>query len=536
MKKLSYISIAFAALTAFASCSKDMDAPEQNIAPAGAPRTFEVSSPETKTTLDGLHVNWAAGDEIRVYGHNTSTDTYTDNAVYELTSGAGSGTGTFTLKAGETGLNGTYDEYYAIYPAGLEANVSSTKIVFPRLNIAGFNIKGQSPAPGQCDPNLALMTAAYDGSRLVFRHGVAYVKLTIPDDGVTRVKIDFTNNCTAETPSYSPSTGAIVEAKNSANYIQSSSEMSFVKGETYYFAAIPRPGYTPTETIITLTGGDTYRTTHFTAALEAGKVYNLGMPNKGPGVAASDVNIESGDTAGSIGFTVSNLKDGGVVTSEVLTGATIASLSLGAVSFNTSTGEGSVSFTCDANTDTENAKTATVRLTYTYDTDKTATKDVTITQKKKGAVAINYSWVFSSSAFSAANAAATTVLSSTASASSNTSITWDYIGTDLTFIANKSTYNGTYIQTGGSGSDSSRCFSFVAPAAGTLTLSISSNGSSSRNITVTLAGEAVTATSGGSVNTTAATSHVYNLAAGGNVVIYSSDGQLRFYSIAYSNE
>lgn len=534
MKKLSYISIAFAALTAFASCSKDMDAPEQNIAPAGAPRTFEVSSPETKTTLDGLHVNWAAGDEIRVYGHNTSTDTYADNAVYELTSGAGSGTGTFTLKAGETGLSGTYDEYYAVYPGSLSATVTASTIALPRLNTSSHHLRGQNPAEGQCDPNLAVMTAKYDGSRLVFRHGVAYIKLTIPDNGVTKVDINFTDNCLADTPTYNSETGALSSVGNSAKNV-TSVEGTFTKGATYYFAAIPRAGYAPSTTIITLTGGDTYSTTHFTAALEVGKVYNLGMPQKNPAVTASDVNIESDATAGTIVFTVKNVK-GGSVTSEVLAGATIANLSLGAVSFNTSTGEGSVSFTCDANTDTENAKTATVRLTYTYDTDKTATKDVTITQKKKGAVAINYSWVFSSSAFSAANAAATTVLSSTASASSNTSITWDYIGTDLTFIANKSTYNGTYIQTGGSGSESSRCFSFVAPAAGTLTLSISSNGSSSRNITVMLAGEAVTATSGGSVNTTTATSHVYNLAAGGNVVIYSSDGQLRFYSIAYSNE
>ena len=255
-----------------------------------------------------------------------------------------------------------------------------------------------------------------------------------------------------------------------------------------------------------------------------------------PTITASNVTIEADDEGGTIDFTVSNLVDGGVVTKEELAGATISNLTVGAVSFDPSTGGGSISFTCDKNGDSANTKTATVRLTYTYNTDQTVTKDVTITQKKVASSSISYLWDFSSSDFSDANNSASTVLSSSQSPSSNTSITWNYIGVDLTYVANKSTYNGTYIQTGGSGSSTSRCFSFIAPESGTLTLSASSNGSSSRALTVTLDGDSVVASSGGTVTSTTPNSHVYNLTAGGTVVIYSSDGQIRYYSISYSNE
>lgn len=539
MKKLSYISIAFAALTAFTSCSKDMDAPEQNIAPAGAPRTFEVSSPETKTTLDGLHVNWAAGDEIRVYGHNTSTDTYTDNAVYELTSGAGSGTGTFTLKAGETGLSGTYDEYYAVYPGSLSATVTASTIALPRLNTSSHHLRGQNPAEGQCDPNLAVMTAKYDGSRLVFRHGVAYIKLTIPDDGVTKVDINFTNNCLADTPTYNSETGALSSVGNSAKNV-TSVEGTFTKGATYYFAAIPRDGYAPSTTTITLTGGDTYSTTHFTAALEVGKVYNLGMPQKNPAVTASDVNIESDATAGSIDFTVSNLKDGGVVTKEVLAGATIANLSFGDVSFNTTSGVGSFAFTCDENDDTENPKTATVRLTYTYDTDKTATKDVTITQKKAGsASAEKYDWNFTD-----------WDLASLSGVAKGTDITSSFNHDGLYVLPRSSgtkwnvSSSLNYVITGGNNADTytesamddrGGLFKFTTSSAGTVTVKFAANGNSERKVKVRSGAQDEVVDN---VNSSSSTSDIktatFSSIPAGTIRVYG-DSSIRVYEIHFTN-
>ncbi len=397
MKKIFYTLISLS-IVAFAACNKLGNTPEIRLEPAPAPKTFTVNVPgsyETKTTLDGLKPKWVTGDEIRVYGHNTDSDTYTDNAVYELKSGNGEGTAVFALKDGETGLSGTYDEFYAVYPSDLTVTGLPDEITLPRLNgdaIMACHLRGQNPSVGQIDPKLAIMTAKYDGATMSFRHGVSYIKLTIPDDGVTEVDIDFKTNCLADTPTYYASNGALKSVGNSSTHIKSAKDMVFIQGESYYFAAIPRSGYAPTTTKITLTGGETYSTTHFTVLPEVGKVYDLGCPSKVPAFTASNVEIEADDEAGTINFTVSNLVDGGAVTKEVLAGATIDNLSLGAVSFNTSTGVGSVSFTCDENTESD-PKTATVRLTYTYNTDQTVTKDVTITQKKVGTVTNTY-WLY----------------------------------------------------------------------------------------------------------------------------------------------
>ena len=76
MKKYLVFSIFAVAL---AACQIDIQS-ELPAEQAGtcAPASFNVVSPDTKTTLDGLHVYWAEGDKIRVYGHNTDSDTYTD--------------------------------------------------------------------------------------------------------------------------------------------------------------------------------------------------------------------------------------------------------------------------------------------------------------------------------------------------------------------------------------------------------------------------------------------------------------------------
>ena len=508
-----------------ASCEKEVK-DNAVTTPFNAPLSFVVSSPETKTTLDGLHVHWAAGDEIRVYGHNTETDTYTDNAVYELTDGAGEGTATFTIKDGES-MSGTYDAYYALYPGSLTATVDATNMVLPRLNSSPHHMRAQSPSEGQCDPNLAIMTAKYDGGRLVFRHGVAYIKITIPDDDVTKIDINFTTNCIADTPTYNTSTGSISSVGNSAKNV-TSVEGTFTKGTTYYFAAVPRAGYAPSTTTITFSGGNTYSTTHFTAALEVGKVYNLGMPQKNPAFTASDVNIESDDTAGSINFTVANLKAGGEVTKEVLAGATISNLSVGAVSFNTSTGVGSIDFTCDANDDTENPKTATVRLTYTYDTDKTATKDVTITQKKKGG-SVDYVWDFASSEWQ------TALEAQAAAAKSTDNSSWTVSYDDLTFTAGGSNakWDSTYITTGGTGSKTKRVFTFTATAAGTLSVwssNTSNKEDTSRKVNVAVGTNDPEVKDGGAASSAPAQLD-FDITAG-DVYIYTTSS-LRIYKIEF---
>ena len=283
MKKILFYSICAIALVA---CKKEVKN-EQPIA-GGAPASFNVFSPETKTTLDGLHVYWSAGDQIRVYGHNTSTGTYTDNGTYTLSSGAGTSAGVFTKDSGGS-LTGDYDEYYAIYPGNLTATINGTTIGLPRLNVDPNHLRNQNPAAGQVDPGLAVMTAKSDGSKLVFRHGVGYIKVTIPEAGITQIDIAFQNNCLADTPTYNASTGAISSVGNASNHVGSKSG-TFTQGSTYYFAAVPKSGAHIGTTTITFTGGATVSTSHFSGKdIEVGKVFDLGTPAVVPVITATDI-------------------------------------------------------------------------------------------------------------------------------------------------------------------------------------------------------------------------------------------------------
>ena len=106
---------------------------------------------------------------------------------------------------------------------------------------------------------------------------------------------------------------------------------------------------------------------------------SVAYESSAPYITASNVNIASDATNGSIAYTIGNSVTGGVLTAAL----TEASdwLTVGAVSAS------SVALTSSANTG--KARSATVRLTYTYDTDKTVTKDVTVTQAKK---VVNYTY------------------------------------------------------------------------------------------------------------------------------------------------
>lgn len=517
MKKILFYSICAIALVA---CKKEVKN-EQPVA-GGAPATFNVFSPETKTTIDGLSVKWAEGDKIRVYGHNTSTDAY-DNGTYTLSSGAGTTAGVFTKDSGEA-LTGIYDAYYAVYPADLEGtSVSATSIVLPRMNTGTHHFRAQNPSVGQCDPNLAIMTAKSEGDRLVFRHGVAYIKITVPVANVTKIDINFQNNCLADTPTYSADNGTLTSVDNSNKNVTSVSG-TFTQGATYYFAAIPRSGYTIGNTSVTFTGGGgSISTSHFSGkVLEVGKVFDLGTPQviTDPIISAENVNLNSSATNGAITFSVTNPVAGGVMSAAIKTASPSGWLTLGDLTATT------VPLTCSAN-DTGSPKTATVTLTYTYNSTETVTKDITVTHLST----ISKVWDFSTSAW--------------VSQITSHFTTKDTNQNDINFSYDELTVNGGgssmkynnsgdnyWIQTGGAGSSSSRRFEYTAPTAGTLTVYFSNTGN---NAARTVKVKDSSTEHAGAVETTNTTqvSEAFTVAAG-LVQIYPTNG-MRFYKITFES-
>lgn len=344
-------------------------------------KTFTVSMPDssTKTYLDsdGHAVKWSVGDEINVIEAGTGINR------------------TFTLKSGEDTNNAIFEgtvtdgqtSFYAVYP-NVPATYSSAE---DKITISSSLGTVQNAVAGGFDSHYAVMTAESDAyGNFAFRHGVAYFKIQISEADIKTINLKTSNTRFGGAPIFTASTGAFVNINSAKDNITlSAGAGTFIVDEYYY---IPVPVKNSSVSTLTLTfenssGVQCVKTSESLSSkkLALGKIYNLGKPSVSfnPIITAGNVNIESSDESGTIDFTVSNLVDGGNATAEVLAGATISNLSLGAISFNSSTGVGSVGFDCDANTDTENSKTATVRITYTYnEPEETVTKDVVITQDK----------------------------------------------------------------------------------------------------------------------------------------------------------
>ena len=101
MKK-SLAIIALAALVMLASCKKDEQQPTGTKLRAG----IEQHKNDSKTSLDGLQINWSEGDKLYV-------NNGTEGAEFTLTSGAGTNSGEFATTGDYTFNSNTN---VAVYP------------------------------------------------------------------------------------------------------------------------------------------------------------------------------------------------------------------------------------------------------------------------------------------------------------------------------------------------------------------------------------------------------------------------------------
>lgn len=375
MKKIYAVLLAILALV---SCAKEsnMVLPEQE----ESVNTFTVQLPQTKTTISGTKMSWASGDKIKVFGYTDGSDLAT--AVYKIKSGAGSSEAVFELEDGES--MGVYDEYYAIYPSSVGSSYSSSDGITVST---GLNVDKQSAVENGFDPAFALMTAKADGDgKLAFRHGVSYFKVTIPDDGVTKVKITFGKNAVQKRPYYVAADGTI--GTNNGGTAIIAAEGSFVKGSSYYIAAIPNTANKMTSLNLAMTKGGVESSVSSTsskldAKIALGEVYDLGTPPISfvPVIKpVTPAKLEADATDGSFTYTVANPDGLSAVSAVKKSGDWITSVD--------DSVEGTISFTCTANTGDE--RTGVITLSYTGADDV----DVTITQKAPSGPAESHVRVF----------------------------------------------------------------------------------------------------------------------------------------------
>lgn len=114
LMKRVYSIVALTSVIAFASCNKDIVAPET----AG---NFTIcANVPTKTVADGFNVNWTSGDRISLYHSVAGADSYVNDGAFSFVSGA-----EFTGTLAENLSSESYD-WFAVYPYSTETHSSAT--------------------------------------------------------------------------------------------------------------------------------------------------------------------------------------------------------------------------------------------------------------------------------------------------------------------------------------------------------------------------------------------------------------------------
>ena len=106
MKKTILI---FAGIAALAGCAKEIAVENPSTGNSEFRLCLEL---ETKTTNDGLHTNWAEGDQINLFHAEAGTTNYVNDGAFTVNPATGEATGTL---ASSLDASKSYD-WYAIYP------------------------------------------------------------------------------------------------------------------------------------------------------------------------------------------------------------------------------------------------------------------------------------------------------------------------------------------------------------------------------------------------------------------------------------
>ena len=367
MKNSLLLIGAFATLAV--SCQKEPAM--ENVPVKGIEKTFVVSSPGTRTTLDGMNVKWAEGDEINVIAATTGNQ-YT----FTLSDGAGTSLATFSGTLEETDAAET--TFYAVYP-----NVA----IRPASLLDGGLIEvdktlgdTQRAVKDGFDPQFAVMTAiAGEDGKFTFRHGVAYFKITIGNENVSSVNLKTSNTRFQGRPVYVASTGNYSKIEGAQDNITLAPEEGTLEyGATYYIPVLCKNSQLQTLTLTYKFNDGTADKKMSTDAkakvnLELGKVYNLGTPtfSVAPEISAKDVVIEADATSGTIEYSIVNPIEGEDVAVSLAEDVDWI--------FDLTAADGAVAFNCAANTEVE-PRTAVITLSYKDAEDV----EVTVRQKASG--------------------------------------------------------------------------------------------------------------------------------------------------------
>lgn len=164
MKNLSKLFVLLPGLILCACNEKNENEPQSD--PNAI--TCILQQAETKSSLDGMNVNWNAGDQIKIY--NAQTDS---GKVYTLVSGAGTRKGVFTTDDPILGDG----PFTAIYPASIAVGA------YPNIQV---KVPGtQEYVENSFGPGANISVALVEGKKmkeLSFQNVCGILKLTVKGD------------------------------------------------------------------------------------------------------------------------------------------------------------------------------------------------------------------------------------------------------------------------------------------------------------------------------------------------------------------
>ena len=264
MKTTRILSLAAAVLT-LAACGNEEFIENNPGNEAAKPEfmTFTASAPQTRTQLDGLNVNWTAGDQIALWDGSEAYQKFMVDAE--------------SINGSNATFSGTAlpdANYTAFYPLIAVESMNATSITF---NLPAEQTAVAGTFANQLAPSLAKATGG--STDLVFENLCALVKFTVPADmageGIFTLVGGNGNDVLAGEYWMNHTNGN--QSPGSERYERVTLKGDFVAGQDYYFVVLPCTLTQGFSLLYEDSTGKLYRkATGKSVTLTAGRILNLG--------------------------------------------------------------------------------------------------------------------------------------------------------------------------------------------------------------------------------------------------------------------
>lgn len=247
MMKRTLLLLAALVVLAFASCQKMTDEPLAIVGGAGDIFEATTESSLTKTALigndtEGYDVVWSSGDEITIGGYA--------GCLYQLISGAGTTSATFTNRSGKTLADGEYDSYYRMYSNTLPQEQNyypDGKIPYAPMH-ARVTVLDGNPQPAVYHNLCGLLRLTLKRSQAV---SVNVAKITVSTDQPVCGEFDIVDYAAVMR------TGGATEISLNCTYSVGESGVELTPGGVDFYIALPAGSYTNVKVTVTDKNGST---------------------------------------------------------------------------------------------------------------------------------------------------------------------------------------------------------------------------------------------------------------------------------------